>query len=252
MIEDTLSMRAMRASMVARLGALLDRRDKVAFGTPQLPVFPEALPSQASLDSIARMQRPMVRAEVHAVRASEASERLARKEIIPDLTVGVQYGQRGGDMGSTERMGSVMVGVSLPVFARSRQYKMRDEAGAMRQMAEGELAAVRAVTRGNIGEAYAALIRARRLADLYRTTVLPQAEAMVASAMAAYRVGSVDFMTLLDSRMLVNTYRQELYELHADQGKAWAELEMLTGMSLVSAPSTGAQDSESSTVRNNQ
>jgi outer membrane protein TolC len=79
------------------------------------------------------------------------------------------------------------------------------------------------------------------LTRLYQTTVLPQAEATVASALAAYRVGSVDFMTLLDDRMTVNKYRQELYTLDADQGKAWAELEMLTGRELIDPNTTRHQ-----------
>ena len=108
----------------------------------------------------------------------------------------------------------------------------------MKQMAQADLAAMRAETRGKIGETYAALTRARSLAQLYRTTVLPQAEATVASALAAYRVGSVDFMTLLDDRMSVNTYRQELSTLEADEGKAWAELEMLTGRALIDSNAT--------------
>ena len=108
----------------------------------------------------------------------------------------------------------------------------------MKQRAQADLAAMRAETRGKIGEAYAALSRARNLAQLYRTTVLPQAEATAASALASYRVGSVDFMTLLDDRMTVNQYRQQLYTLDADQGKAWAELEMLTGRALIDANST--------------
>ena len=111
----------------------------------------------------------------------------------------------------------------------------------MKQMAQADLAAMRADTRGKIGEAYAALTRARNLAQLYRTTVLPQAEATVASALAAYRVGSVDFMTLLDDRMSVNTYRQELSTLEADEGKGWAELEMLTGRALFDANATTKQ-----------
>jgi hypothetical protein len=40
-------------------------------------------------------------------------------------------------------------------------------------------------------------------------------------------------MTLLDDRMTVNRYRQELFTLEADEGKAWAELEMLTATALV-------------------
>ena len=111
----------------------------------------------------------------------------------------------------------------------------------MREMAAADLTAMRADTRGRVTEAYANLVRARNLAALYRTTILPQAEATVSSALAAYRVGSVDFMTLLDSRMTVNTYLQELLALDAEQGKVWAELEMLTGRELFDANATAAE-----------
>ena len=244
MAQDTLRMQAMREAMVARLNALLDRDAAVGIGTPVLPPFPDALLPRASLETIAASERPMIRAGIDEVSAADATVRLARKEIIPDLVVGVQYGQRGktGEMGTgTERMGSLMLGASIPVFARDRQLKMRQEAAAMKQMAEADLAAMRAETRGRIGEAYAALARSRSLARLYRTTVLPQAEATVASALSAYRVGSVDFMTLLDDRMSVNRYRQELSTLEADEGKAWAELEMLTGRALIDANATTNQ-----------
>lgn len=107
----------------------------------------------------------------------------------------------------------------------------------MRAMADADLVAMRAETRGRVDEAYASLMRARHLAALYRSTVLPQAEATVASAMSSYRVGRVDFMTLLDDQMTVNRYRQELFVLEADEGKAWADLEMLTARDLLDANS---------------
>jgi len=239
MAEDTLRMQAMRETMVAKLDALLDRDAELTVGRPVLPRFPDELPSRAALDSLAATDRPMIRAGAAEVRAAEASQQGARKEIWPDLQVGVQYAQRGGEMG-TERMGSLMLGASLPVFARDRQLRMREEAAAMTRMAQADLAAMRAETRGKIGEAYASLERARSLAKLYRTTVLPQAEATVASALSAYRVGGVDFMTLLDDRMTVNRYRQELHALDADQGKAWAELEMLVGRALFEPNQTSA------------
>ncbi len=243
--EDTLRMQAMRESMVAKLNALLDRDGAFHVGTPALPRFPDSIPARTRLESIASGERPMIRGGLGDVSAAEASARLAHKEIIPDLVIGVQYAQRGGEMG-IERMGSLMFGASLPVFARDRQFKMREEAAAMKAMAQADLTAMRAETRGKIGEAYAALTRARHLAQLYRTTVLPQAEATVASALSAYRVGSVDFMTLLDGRMTVNKYRQELYALDADQGKAWAELEMLTGRELIDSNTKTSEVGEGS------
>ena len=243
MVEDTVRMQAMRESMEARLNALLDRDAGQILGVPQLPVFPDSVPSRRWLDSLAESERPMIRAGLDEVRAAEASERLARRELLPDLQVGLQYGQRGGSMTdattgepmgrTTDRMGSLMIGATVPIFARSRQLRMREEAGAMSRMARADLLAMRADTRGRVGEAYAALGRARRLAVLYRTTILPQAEATVSSSLAAYRVGGVDFMTLLDNRMTVNRYRQELATLESDEGKAWADLEMLTARVLV-------------------
>lgn len=232
MVEDTVRMQAMRQTMVARLNALLDRPTDVPIGMPALPHFPDSIPQRAWLDSLAHGNRPMIRAGLEEVRGAEAAAQLARKEIWPDLQVGAQYAQRGGEMGGTERMGSLMIGASIPIFARHRQYRMREEMVAMQRMAEADVALMRADTRGKIGEAFANLVRARNLAQLYRSTVLPQAEATVASALSAYRVGTVDFMTLLDNQMTVNNYRQELYALDAEQGKAWADLEMLTSQVL--------------------
>ena len=240
MVEDTLRMTTMREGMSARLNALLDKPVDAGVPAPVIPAFPDSLPTLASLTQESQSTRPMVQAAQRDVDAATAQSSLARREIWPDLTVGLQYGQRGATMG-TERMGSLMLGASLPVFANQRQLRMRQEATAMRRMAEAELAAMRATTRGAVAGAYAELVRARNLAALYRTTIIPQAEATVASALAAYRVGTVDFMTLLDDRMTVNEYRQELFALEAAQGKAWAELEMLLGRQLLD-PDTRAQE----------
>ena len=99
-------------------------------------------------------------------------------------------------------------------------------------MSAADLAYMKADTRGRVGEIIAMLNRARQLSELYEKTVLPQAEAAVSSAMAAYRVGRADFMTVLDNRMMVNRYSMELVTLIGDEGKAWAELEMLVGREL--------------------
>ena len=237
MTEDTLRMATMRTGMAARLNALLNRAADVPVASPALPTFPDSVDALSAFVASAQHDRPMVKAGERDVDAANAQTTLTRREIWPDLTVGFQYGQRGGAMGSTDRMGSLMIGASVPVFANRRQLRMREEAGAMRLMAEADLAAMRADTRAGVTEAYANLMRARHLAALYRTTIIPQAEATTASALSAYRVGGVDFMTLLDDRMTVNRYRQDLFSLEADEGKAWAELEMLAGREVLAATS---------------
>ena len=133
---------------------------------------------------------------------------------------------------------SFMLGFSVPIWAGSRQGQMRQEAGAMRRMAEADLGAMQAETRARVVELAAAIRRSRRLSRLYRDTVLPQAAATVTSALSAYQVGQVDFMTVLDNQMAVNRYRTELITLEAEGGRALAELEML-----LAAPLTDAGDS---------
>ena len=231
MSEDITRMRTERVAAAARLNALLAADPSAPVGSPVRPAFPDTLPTLDSLLAEAERNRPMVQAAEAEVRAAEAGVRLARREIWPDLQVGLQYGQRPMD-GGTDRMLSLMLGVNLPIFAGSRQLAMRREATAMRQMAAADLAAMRADTRGRVAELYANAERARRLGELYTGTILPQASTTVASALAAYRTGGVDFMTLLDDQMTVNQYRQDLYALEAQRGQALAELEMLLGRPL--------------------
>jgi outer membrane protein TolC len=156
---------------------------------------------------------------------------LVRKEIWPDPVIGFAYGQRGGEMG-TERMGSAMIGFSIPIFAKSRQLRMRDEAAAMQAMANAELADMRAQVGARVGELLAELDRTRTLLGLYKSEILPQARANVQASFSSYRVGSVDFMTLVDAQMTVNEYEQEVYALMAEYGLSVAELEMTIGREL--------------------
>ncbi|MEO8636082.1 MAG: TolC family protein [Gemmatimonadales bacterium] len=242
MSEEVLRMRSMRDVLVARLNALLAVSSDRVVAEARIPLFPAEVPKLDSLVSLALGHRPMLRAGQEDIRAAEAAQMLARREIWPDLQLGVIYGQRPMSGGRTDRMASFMFGFNLPVFAASRQLKMRQETQAMQEMARADFSAMEADTRGRVGVALADLRQARQLRDLYQATLLPQARATVTSALAAYQVGDINLMSLLDAQMNVNRYQQELYRLEATEGQSWAELEMLTGTTLLDPDRT--QDSE--------
>ncbi len=223
----------MRASMAARLNALLNRSATDSVGATILPDLPNLTPSVDTLVDRALASRGMIRSAAADVEAAAASERLARREIWPDLEVGIIYGQRGMPDGSTDRMVSLMLGGTVPIWAKSRQLQMRSEATAMREMADADLAVVRAETRGKIAELVAQISGISRLRSLYTASILPQAQATAQSARDAYQAGTVDFMTMLDALMVVNGYREKLQSLDAQTGTAYAQLEMLTGSPLI-------------------
>ncbi len=231
MSEEILRMQAMRVVAAARLNALLDRSAETPVPTPALPRFPRELAGADSLERQALAGRPMLAAGALEVEAAAAAQQRARREIWPDLQLGAQYGQRPMAEG-TDRMLSLMLGFSVPIWAGRRQLQMRRETEAMRLGAEAELRAMRAETRGRLGELTAAVRRTRTLRELYLTTILPQAEATVSSALSAYQAGEVDLPMLLEARMTVNRYRQQLFQLDAEEGTALAELEMLLGRPL--------------------
>lgn len=229
-VED---MRRMRAAMAARLNAVRNQQPTDSVGMTVFPDLPDHPPPVDSLVARAFASRGMLRSAAADLQAATESQRLARREIWPDLEVGVIYGQRGMADGSTDRMVSLMLGVSVPIWANSRQYRMRDETAAMRDMAIAEQDAQRSDTRGRIAELVAELEGTSRLHALYARSILPQADATARSARDAYQVGAVDFMTMLDALMVVNTYREKLQQLDAQAGVAFAELEMLTGTPLI-------------------
>ncbi len=231
MDADLERMEAMRTSAVARLNGVLDRPAGTPVDSLVLSPLPMDLPQSDTLRAWAETSRPMLQGGRSGVERARAHGDLARKEIWPDPVIGFQYGQRASDAG-TRRMGSAMIGFTIPLFAKSRQLRMRDEAAAMEAMARADLADMRARVDARIGELTAELDRTRTLVELYRREVLPQARANVESSFSSYRVGAVDFMTLVDAQMTVNRYEQELYALLAEYGRSAAELEMTIGREL--------------------
>lgn len=234
-------MEAMRKAAAARLNGILDRPADTPVPSPVLGALPADVPGADTLMAWADAYRPMLESGRLGVEQAGTKQDLARKQVWPDFMVGVQYGQRGVETGTT-RMASAMIGFSLPVFASRRQLKERDEAIAMEQMAVADLADMRSGVQAKIGELLADLDRDRSLVRLYRAEVLPQARVTVESAFSSYRVGTVDFLTLVDARMTVNRYEIELYGLLADYGQAVADLEMAVGRELPRSATTLAED----------
>lgn len=225
MTEDITVMTEQRLAMAARLNALLGREATAPVGALELATELPALPPTDSLMAMAGERRPALRAATERVAAASAGYRAARRERYPDLMVSLSYGQRP----RYDDMASLMVGVRVPLWAGSRQLPMRREMRAMQSMQEAEALDLYNETYAHVTELRAAAERARNLAQLYATAVLPQSRAAVEAALSAYRVGRVDYMSLVDNQMTVNRYAIEAVRLAAQYHQAAAELAALTG-----------------------
>jgi outer membrane protein TolC len=158
---------------------------------------------------------------------------LARKDYYPDFDVRVSYGQRDNfqDM-RREDMISFTVAINLPVWRESKRDPRVAEAEAMRGQAstmyQARLNELDAMLRQQVAAAEQSLKSVR----LYETGLLPQARLTADASLAAYRVGRVDFFSLLDSRMTVFNAEVGYAASLAAYNKALAEIEFLVGKSL--------------------
>ena len=115
-----------------------------------------------------------------ALRQSESAVRLARKQRLPDVSVGLE-GRQFADTGEF-REGLVTLGVSLPWGNRSRyaadiKREQRKAEAAQFDIADMQLSLRDEVTRHAIQ-----IENAQREATLYRTDIIPRTEQALSAA----------------------------------------------------------------------
>lgn len=185
--------------------------------------------------NLAIENRPQLLALQALVERNSRSLELARREYYPDFDVRLQYGQRDRAPNGMRRddMVSLTVGLNLPIWRKSRLEPQVAEARALRNQAQSMLAAQQLETRAALDEQVALAAQSRQTAELYENTLLPQVRASVTSALAAYRVGSVDFLTLRQAQLREFEVSTDLAEAIANHNKAVAEIDLLVGRAAI-------------------
>lgn len=254
--EQEVALRERRAAVAARLNALIARPSASPLPVPDIPqsvrslavagrpagepTFAAALaaPGRASsqlfssvteFQSIALELNPMIQAHVRRIAAQERLLDLAGKAKLPDFHVSVGYAQRSG----YKDMLNAMVSVPIPIFAGRKQNQsvLEEEAmlAQMRAMHDDMVNQVNA----QIAELVTELDRPRAQLLLLGEGILPQARASLASATAAYRVGTVDFLMLLDSQVTLYNHELDYHRLLSEFAGSLAELEQTVGKEIV-------------------
>jgi outer membrane protein TolC len=109
---------------------------------------------------------------------------------------------------------------------------MRAASLAARQATEQQVAL-------DVQDASFKLLTAQRTLELYKTELMPQAEARFNASEAAYRTGQTDFADLLESQRFLLSTRIMAAMAEGDVGMQSARLERAVGRDLKSATSPG-------------
>lgn len=233
MVDMKISLEQQRKSLQATLNTLLYRPAETPVGKVADFELKPFTWSPDQLRSMAQENRPLVKSLRAEIEKGEAGHRLAEKEYFPDVNLSFEYMQRDpiNDMEAGYDMYSAGLTFNLPI-QRERRHAMVRESSAEIAMATAELNTLNNSINLGIADSLAQLERREKLAKLYRTGIIPQAEQSLESATIGYRVNKVDFLTLLDNRLTLFNYERDYYESLAEYQMRLAQLEALVGKEL--------------------
>ena len=236
MLDMQINLKQQRKSLEANLNYLLYRPGNTPIGTvadftlPHITLSPEQL-NQAAVDT-----RPQIKSLASLTSKGEASHRLAQKEFYPDFNLSLEYMFKDAintDMITDPGYDMFTLGITFNLpFQQQKRHAMIAESASETTMATEELNGLKNTISYTINDTLAQLERRRKLVELYKGGIIPQAEQSLESAVISYRVNKVDFLTLLDGRMSLFTYERELYESQAEYMMGLAKLEAVVGIEL--------------------
>ncbi|MEO6780875.1 MAG: TolC family protein [Bradyrhizobium sp.] len=190
--------------------------------------IPQHLPATEALEKLAIASRPDLAQAQAGLEKSHQQEQLADKSYTPDFTVSAGYMLMPS--GSNTRNNYMVEGsINLPWLNRRKHDAEISEAKAQVSEQDAEVAALRNSAFGQIQEALAEARSAKRLADLYKSLLQPQAEATLRSTVIAYENDRTDFLNLLDSQMTVVDIDLAYFQAMADFETRFADLEFAVG-----------------------
>ena len=213
--DNTIRLQNRRENEATRLNVLLDYSP----GRPvQLPAsVDETLPmlvDSSVLQTRAVASRPALAAQNERMAAARSRIDLAQKDYAPDFKLGAAYGLRSGhniDGSSRADFGSVMLSMTLPLYAGSKQARAVDQRNAEWLAQKHWLQQQRNRVAVEVQQALNDYQRAGQQVTLFRQEIIPQAQQTVDAMLAGYQVGKVDFLNLVRSQSQLYDYETEYW-----------------------------------------
>ncbi len=234
LLDSLLTFKQQRETARADLNTLLYRPSVTAFGPITDLEMTPVEPSLEELQQASEDKRPLYASFSSLIDRFKAQRHLAKLDYWPDFNLWAGYRLREetpGDPVSGTDFASGGVSINLPVYREKRDEAVAEADSGIR-MAYEQYNDFRNNVHFGIHDAYAQMEKNRDLVLLFKTGIVPQANQTFQSAMAAYQVGEVDFLTLLDALLKLYLYEKDYYRVLSDYQRNVAKLEAQSGVRL--------------------
>ena len=229
-IEDVLrGLNQLREPTVSRLRTALTLPADTNLPWPKTEEFNAIEVDYERLANTLRQKNPELASLNYEAMAAGSKITLAEKNFYPDIGVGVNWenmDSRGG------RDGVAMVfQMNLPLWRDSYRAGER-QAQAQKASIEQQKIETENVLLTKAAQSLYEYRDSIRKIRLYRDTLIPKGRELLQASEAAYREGTIDFLSLIDAQRTLLDYHLSLQRAIADNQQKLAELEMLAGTEL--------------------
>jgi outer membrane protein TolC len=227
--NELITLEQKRQTAQARLNTLLNRDTRKLIDVPIELKISEFSYDLAKLERLALENRQKLKAIEYRLKKTEKEHALARMEYLPDFKINIlQREMRGSRLDGWNT--TFMMNIPLWFW---KQASGLNEAVAKREGAEAAYKNMENMVRFEVQDAFVKADSAKRLVELFKTTIVPQAEQALKSAVIAYESEKIDFLTLINSQKTLEDSKLKYFKALSDLGKSFAELERIVGVELV-------------------
>jgi outer membrane protein TolC len=182
--------------------------------------------SDRQLRQLALAQSPTLQQASAMEGQSDAALAIAKHDYVPDFNVGYSYQKTGPGFRDYYML---TLGMKVPLYFWRKQTPAVEQAALEKESTSADSYVKRLSVLSDLQNQIIALRTTSRLLKLYSDGLIPQAEETLVSGTAAYRVGKVDFQTLLSAVIDVLRAKQEYFRTLADHEIALAKVRQTIG-----------------------
>ena len=238
---DILLLEELEQTEKTRLNSLMNRKPEAPIGALAKEGLPPLAYGLSEMYQMAERNREEIRIAELMIQKAKAGIDLARYRNLPDFKIGLFYGSIGDpevanpppDAGR-DALG-IQIGVTLPLWSeKNRGHTERAQAKVRKATAQKAVRINK--TREEVHRFFFRLNNSRRLTELYRKELIPQAAAAIELAEVWFRGGESSFSDFVETQAVWYQFQLALARAQADYGKALARLVRLCGNDLVRRP----------------
>ena len=227
-VNEITVLKLKKSSAEAQLNNLLNRDTGRALGRPMDFEKHKLAFNLSDLDKIALENRPMLLRSSHAVKKNRYNLELKKKDYFSDFTAMIEY--RRIDNFPSDTWASAL-SINIPWLWSKQRYKVKGAKDELKA-AIADNKAINNQTLFELRDLAARLVAAESTFNLFKTSVIPQAEQALDAARIGYETGVIDFLTLIDSQRTLLNAKLQYYISLTEYEQNLARLERTVGIEL--------------------